>query len=392
MRSLLLALTLTACSGGVDKPGTTGDSGDPTGTPAPSEGWCAVQGVFNANCMQCHSAASALGGLDLETSPYTALVGVTSQAFGRVLVQPGDPADSLLYLKMSGSQGASEGDPMPPTGVLDAATVEIVSQWIADGASDLCDQTPSTPPTTEGVHPDGWEEPTAHGLATKLQTDADCRDCHGVDLEGGTSGVACGSCHETGWETNCTYCHGGIDNPSGAPPEDIDDNTDPDTITFPPHTEHVTQTRHRALPCTDCHPEPTTALTPGHLFDDDTPGISEVTLAAGLAASGTYSSGTCSNVYCHGDGRSDGDISATDGPRTCESCHTTGGLRGEHTKHRNEGVDCHDCHPDVDAAGISVPAQHVDGTIQIDLAGAITWNGSTCDGVCHFENHNNRRW
>ncbi|HHO52671.1 MAG TPA: hypothetical protein ENK18_17815, partial [Deltaproteobacteria bacterium] len=104
MRSLLLALTLTACSGGVDKPGTTGDSGDPTGTPAPSEGWCAVQGVFNANCMQCHSAASALGGLDLETSPYTALVGVTSQAFGRVLVQPGDPADSLLYLKMSGSR------------------------------------------------------------------------------------------------------------------------------------------------------------------------------------------------------------------------------------------------------------------------------------------------
>jgi hypothetical protein len=47
-------------------------------------------------------------------------------------------------------------------------------------------------------HPEGWMNPDAstfHGLRVAVEGDNDCRRCHGNDLLGGTSGVACGDCH-----------------------------------------------------------------------------------------------------------------------------------------------------------------------------------------------------
>jgi hypothetical protein len=49
-----------------------------------------------------------------------------------IRVVPGDPDKSLLYLKLAGHPPC--GDPMPATGALDAAKVEIVRSWIAAGA------------------------------------------------------------------------------------------------------------------------------------------------------------------------------------------------------------------------------------------------------------------
>ena len=48
-------------------------------------------------------------------------------------------------------------------------------------------------------HPEGWLDKRAHtfhGLEVSLQGDDDCRRCHGNDLMGGTSGVACADCHQ----------------------------------------------------------------------------------------------------------------------------------------------------------------------------------------------------
>jgi hypothetical protein len=46
-----------------------------TDTPV-TDGWCGVRSVFNNTCVSCHSAGAALGGLDLETDPHAAIVGV----------------------------------------------------------------------------------------------------------------------------------------------------------------------------------------------------------------------------------------------------------------------------------------------------------------------------
>lgn len=48
-------------------------------------------------------------------------------------------------------------------------------------------------------HPDGWMEPGAsafHGLRMMVDGVGTCTPCHGRGLAGGTSGLACGTCHE----------------------------------------------------------------------------------------------------------------------------------------------------------------------------------------------------
>jgi hypothetical protein len=306
-------------------------------------------------------------------------------------VAPGDAEGSVLYQRMAGLSGGI----MPPGGALDAGVVALVGEWIDAGATTDCTGGTDTGSTSGGYHPPGWSDPTVHGMAAKFQTETDCRACHGTDLQGGT-GPACESCHGAGWETNCTWCHGGVDDDEGAPPEGIDDTTGPQVDTFVPHTTHLTSAL-ASIPCETCHQVPTSALTAGHLFDDDTPGLAEVSFIA-PATGGAWNAGSCT-VYCHGNGRSDGTVQHTAGPRDCGSCHgdpadrrSWDDMSGEHEKHLDEGIDCAECHPaTVNAGGQIVgPELHVDGEPQVDPP--MTWNGATCTGSCHGEFHNGRRW
>lgn len=392
--ALLVAMGCNGAASSTDKSDTgVGVDPPPTTSPPPTASdFCAVQAVFQAECVVCHNPTLFQGDLDLETDPYGATVGVVSAAFGAVLVEPGSPDGSLLYRKMAGTQDALEGDPMPPTASVTAAQLDTVLAWIDDGAAAGCD-TPITT-TTGAYHPPGWDAADVHGLATNLQTEQDCRSCHGNDLSGGTSTVACDDCHDAGWETDCTFCHGGGANNTGAPPEDIDNQSNPNMISFPGHTAHVTETNHGAYDCTECHDKPTEALDPGHLFDDPTAGVAELNFGPGaISDNGTYNAGSCGNLWCHGDGAGDnGTANVTDGPRSCESCHRTSGLNGHHSDHLDEGIDCEECHPDVDRNGVSVPEQHVNGQVEVDPEGSVVFNGNTCSGNCHFEQHNNRSW
>lgn len=390
--ALVLPLLLAACNGAGKPDDTGGDTG------GPQEGWCAVQAIFNDSCVACHSASGQSGGLDLETDAYAAIVDQASSAYaGRTLVVPGNPDASFLYLKMSDQQGA-DGAVMPPNGALDAATLAVVSDWILQGASDVC-TSPDTGPI-DGYHPDGWDDPTAHGMAAKFQED-DCLACHGDDLGGGKVGISCDDCHDAGWRTDCTFCHGGTDDPSGAPPQDIDDgDTD---LSFPEHTVHVTETIHAAFDCVECHQKPTDPLTAGHLFvGDATPGLAELSFAASLSDRGAYGAGTCSNLYCHGNGLGDnGEVSSGES-LDCDGCHpdATSGQRGwdemsgRHDDHLGEGVACGECHS-LTASGDSTivgPSYHVNGVKEVALPSTMTRSGNSCSGTCHGERHDSRSW
>ena len=369
-------------------------------TPTPTDtgaagGWCGVQGVLRSNCVVCHSTASALGGLDLETDAHAALVGVVG-AYGEVLVSPGDSDASFLITKLEGEQGAS-GDPMPPGALLDATVVARVRAWIDAGATTECDGSTSTPTGTGRYHPEGWEAPTEHGMAAKFQTEADCRTCHGPALEGDV-GPSCTSCHGPGWETTCTFCHGGVDSSTGAPPQDIDDNDDASQSPFVPHTPHLSPGDHADIPCGTCHVVPGSALDAGHLFDDATAGQAEVVFS-GIATGGTWNGATCS-VYCHGTDGRPGPVVHTAGPLGCDGCHAAmsspesalEAMSGNHKDHVEEGISCAECHGDmVSPTGVLLqPLRHVDGVPDAQIP--ITFNGTTCTGNCHGEAHNGRTW
>ncbi len=246
-------------------------------------------------------------------------------------------------------------------------------------------------------HPDGFDDPAVHGLEAKLNVQ-DCRDCHGADLTGG-SGLSCDSCHPDGWRTDCTFCHGGTSNSTGAPPLDIDGNADPSSITFMAHTAHVSGSYAAPFDCSECHVEPDDVTSTGHLFDS-TPAVAEVSFTAGLSSAGSYDgAGGCSNLYCHGNGQGDNGTSTDDGrSKTCASCHpdeTSGTaewqtMSGEHSRHLNEGLACAYCHfDDVDHdKTIIEPSLHVDGVVEQAFEKSTMWIVSgTCIGYCHGELH-----
>jgi predicted CxxxxCH...CXXCH cytochrome family protein len=392
-------LPVTPPHTGEPPPTTTG-----TFDPGFLEGqFCQVRAIFEVACTTgCHSDVVPSGNLDLLTDAHAATVLVTAQS-GGYLVVPGDPEASVLLQRMKGPGPA--GGVMPPQGVIDPIFLLAVEGWIAAGAPNDCVPGPPPPPTTTTTgtlthHPPGWSDPTAHGPGTQLQTDGDCRSCHGDTLAGGLiTEIGCDGCHSAGWRTNCTFCHGGTANATGAPPEDVDNNADPATISFPEHTQHVTRDGHPAYGCEQCHAVPDSVLTPGHLFDDVTAGYGELNYTAGLAPTATYYQGTCSEVYCHGNGRVRGE--ATSGQAVaCGDCHpgpadedVWGTLGGSHRKHLIEGVTCNECHQSViDAAGAIIgPDLHVQGTTDV-VAPAAPYVGGTCTGECHGENHAARSW
>jgi predicted CxxxxCH...CXXCH cytochrome family protein len=274
--------------------------------------------------------------------------------------------------------------------------------------------------TAGAAHPVGWSNPTSHGVAL-LDATQDCTACHGADLTGGSSGISCDSCHAGGaaWRTDCTFCHGGSDNTTGAPPVDLHDDTARSARAVGAHTEHVTRTDHPAYSCSECHRTPTDVLSAGHLFDA-TPGQAELvfnSLGAGNtlsdAASATLGAAqtSCGNLYCHGDRQLDnGSVASfTSTISTCDACHPylnssealwRDRMSGKHEKHLKvtDGgrVQCWECHGAVvthDASStIADPDLHVDGARSVQLvSGTSSVNAQgarTCSSVdCHGKDH-----
>lgn len=419
---VLSTLLLSACTqddptppAPTDPPTDTGDTDVP---PPPEPGgfltgeFCLVRTVFEVSCVTgCHSAVVASAGLDLQTDPYTAMINVPSQTAGAGnLVTPGSKVDSFVYRKMTNLIAATEGDVMPPGGLLEPYVAELVGNWIDRGAPNDCNieppggepppppPPPPTPPDDGPYHPPDWAQGQNHGVAANLQTDGDCRSCHGADLLGDGDAASCDQCHDPGWRTDCTLCHGGEINQSGAPPKDVDGVTGPNLISFPSHPAHI----EAGYTCDQCHYTPTDYLTNGHVFGDVTPGYGEVDYSAGYSPVATYANGQCSNTYCHGNGIADnGFIAQGQGPLGCTSCHPNAGstpiewaqMSGRHQLHLQQaGAACYECHGNtVDANNTVIgPNYHVNR--QKDLYNPNMTLGATCTGTCHGYNHANAGW
>jgi hypothetical protein len=135
----LLASLLAACAGsgqGLDANGNPTGAG---GTPPEqlTADFKSIQdNVFTPICTRCHSGAAAPEGLQLdEAHSYALLVGVASaEQPSSDRVSAGDPDSSYLVLKLQGSAGIV-GARMPFGGpYLPQATIDVIRQWIADGA------------------------------------------------------------------------------------------------------------------------------------------------------------------------------------------------------------------------------------------------------------------
>jgi len=152
----LAAVGLAACSAG------SGEGLDISGRPIAEGGdvplaatLSSIQAnVFDPFCVVCHAGAAAPLGLRLdESNSFTNLVGVPSRQNGGLLrVEPGGPGRSYLIMKIEGT--ASEGDRMPLGGPpLPQATIDVVRQWISDGALPGNTGPADLPPTVVSLTP-----------------------------------------------------------------------------------------------------------------------------------------------------------------------------------------------------------------------------------------------
>ena len=249
-----------------------------------------------------------------------------------------------------------------------------------------------------------------------------CGSCHGAPPPSphpqGAEAANCASCHPTMEENSLTFrtpdshingvvdladsaatggcatCHGSPTT-NAAPPVDLMGGTARTSRGVGAHQEHLkTSTWRHAIACSSCHVVPLTLNDPGHRDGDN---IAEVKFDAMNPAGAYATTGSCSTMYCHGNGRgNNGTISwLATGPLQCGACHSvTGtGMSGDHNKHINgENMRCSQCHATVvDANRNIINADlHVNGKHEVKMANG-TFNPTTrqCSNTgCH----NTKTW
>jgi hypothetical protein len=87
-------------------------------------------------CTLCHAGPTPAAGLNLSGDVYSALVNHASREKpGMLLVEPGDPDSSYLYLKLEGDPNKISGQRMPRGGpYLSDGQIQVIERWIEEGA------------------------------------------------------------------------------------------------------------------------------------------------------------------------------------------------------------------------------------------------------------------
>ncbi len=221
-----------------------------------------------------------------------------------------------------------------------------------------------------GTFPHGAVWNTGHGqyLKTKNWTDTECQACHGTDYAGGTSSVACFSCHDP-------YPHS-VRFPSGR------------------HTNYLYPNGYPLAVCRTCH---------GSDYNGGNTGVSCMQPGCHVDQNGTQKSPEACNT-CHGVFRAPAsDFLSSAPPKGVlgDTAQTYRGV-GAHQKHLLTGdlgkpLKCQECH--VVPATLN-QAGHIDTKLPAEvamtdtLAGLVTgdgavhpspaWNGTTCTNTyCH---------
>lgn len=137
---LIAACATASCAGngeGLDANGRplTGVDGGGGGAALTADLKSIQDNVFTPICTQCHAGAAAPLGLRLdEASAYAMLVNAPSVEVPSLnRVTPGDPNNSYLIQKLEGRAAVGGQMPLgqPP---LPASTINVIRQWIANGA------------------------------------------------------------------------------------------------------------------------------------------------------------------------------------------------------------------------------------------------------------------
>ena len=108
-----------------------------------------VRPILNKKCYKCHSGPRAKGKLRMDSQDsFADRIGGDDPA-----IIPGNPANSLLTIKASLPR--TDGDAMPPpparargAEAMTSAELNLVKQWIAEGAKFSADDPDPTPTTT----------------------------------------------------------------------------------------------------------------------------------------------------------------------------------------------------------------------------------------------------
>ncbi|MEZ4363723.1 MAG: CxxxxCH/CxxCH domain-containing protein [Kofleriaceae bacterium] len=364
----------------------------------------------DVQCMECHrvpGAVNSVGHIDTALPAELTFSGIasgstwtgsncTSYCHGSSL--GGGNAKNPLWTRVDGTQKqctSCHGAPPPAPHPQDSScenchapagpgmTIDIPAQHI-DGTLQVT-----------SIHPAGYNARESHGYDFDKKGPSTCAtaSCHGVALNGG-GGPSCQSCHTSGWQTDCKFCHGS--DATGAPPQGVLGATARTDKTVGAHAKHLgATTMHAAWDCTMCHVKPTSATAPGHVDGAGTVVQAELKYSS-LNPSGAYNFGTatCTNLYCHGTGRANGTAPAwtSTSALTCLSCHggdpNRTGMSSEHRrdKHRKS---CNTCHKTVvnSTPAIINAGLHVNGAKDVSfITGTYNAAAKSCTGTgngCH---------
>ncbi len=258
-------------------------------------------------------------------------------------------------------------------------------------------------------HPPGWVDQASAGFHAFSANRglASCQQCHGQDLAGGATGVACGRCHDaslpagvTSWKTSCVMCHGGTDSQTGAPPAALWGQAgDPtrgggpaDPVRVGAHATHLGASAiSPAISCGTCHVVPTDALSAAHVEASTGTPTAEVTFSGAAAAGGaspawSRTDARCSNVYCHGATLAAGGTTTSPtwtggaAQAACGSCHGVP-PPAPHPAAADLAA-CASCHPlTMTSAGALIApgagGKHLDGVVEASGGHAASWMDPT---------------
>jgi predicted CxxxxCH...CXXCH cytochrome family protein len=238
----------------------------------------------------------------------------------------------------------------------------------------------------DAQHPANWLI-TGHSAAA-LANPSVCTECHGIS-SGGTSGLACESCHTFGNPLavpGCLSCHG--DPPDGTVYPNIASAHNANTGHFAPQV---------TLPdsCNTCHNGAGTG-TANHFRGFVT--VQFLSIYNAKSGTAVYNAdGTCSNVSCHGGQTTPAFLTGSiQVDNQCTSCHAFGTseynsyVSGEHFLHVSTlGFPCTFCHdPQLLIVNhfttLNTPTTQAPASATIYNTGSwMTYTNGSCTPVCH---------
>lgn len=268
-------------------------------------------------------------------------------------------------------------------------------------------------------HPDGWaasgHQPAAKAAASTTSGMDYCKNCHGTDFRGGSTGISCFGCHTTAPHAKPWLKSGGA-------------------TTY----LHSTTDSTNAPACGSCHAGGAKLTTP--TTSPANAGCFNNTLCHGTVVSHAYpnpgslhKSSTSGCNSCHNLGTALSQYPATAGaPPDCKSCHklsaaatiaqmsgcsdchgdaatgrpngsTFPNVGGRHSNPGDHAVACSLCH----GGGGSGVSTHGNSNGVVKTAADVILNGTaagmsivrnatsgrvTCNGTCHGETHSGQTW